>query len=203
MNDKPWDARLACHLVQPFQDGPFKPNHFTTLRLLTGLAGIVLIASGKAINSGAWLVVISNFLDHTDGELARLSGHMTRFGHYYDLSCDALITVGIFVAFGLGVRGGSGSELSIVLGTVAGLVIAAIFYMRHEMEQAEGKSAVQQARMAGFEAEDILYLLPLVTYTEVIYEFLMLAAVGAPIACIWVARQFLEFRERQRRDGLK
>jgi phosphatidylglycerophosphate synthase len=47
--------------------------------------------------------VISNFVDHTDGELARISGKSSKIGHFYDLAGDALITVLLFVSFGMAV----------------------------------------------------------------------------------------------------
>jgi archaetidylinositol phosphate synthase len=78
MEIKPWDARAAYFLVQPFKDSWVTPNHFTTLRLMAGLGSGVAFASGRWPNLGACLFVLSNFLDHTDGELARLSGKSSR-----------------------------------------------------------------------------------------------------------------------------
>lgn len=195
MLNKPWDARMARRLVQPFAGTALTPNTFTSLRLLTGISGIVLIASGDALNAGAWLIVVSNFLDHTDGEFARLTGKTTRFGHIYDLASDALITIGLFVGFGIGIRAGPSDYLPLVLGIVAGLAVTTIFYLRNDMEQAGGKRAIRQPRCAGFESEDILYLLPLVTHGGIVREFLIAAALGAPAAAAIVLWQFCRFRK--------
>ncbi|HEV3105536.1 MAG TPA: CDP-alcohol phosphatidyltransferase family protein, partial [Trinickia sp.] len=75
-----WDARLARRLVTPLKNTRITPNHLTTLRLLTGLAGAACLAQGGLTwtNAGALLVVLSNFLDHTDGELARISGKSSK-----------------------------------------------------------------------------------------------------------------------------
>ena len=83
----PWDARLARHLVWPLRHGPVTPNHLTTVRLGVGVAAAgAFMQGGYAwMNLGALLLVISNFLDHTDGELARMSGKTSRLGHWYDL----------------------------------------------------------------------------------------------------------------------
>lgn len=77
-------------LVRPLIKTWVTPNHLTTLRLLAGLAGVAALADGsyRWTNVGALLFVLSNFLDHTDGELARMSGKTSRFGHAYDLACD-------------------------------------------------------------------------------------------------------------------
>src|SRR6202453_3633231 len=100
-----WDARLARRLVTPLVNTFVTPNHLTTLRLLIGVAGALGFARGGFAwtNAGALLIVLSNFVDHTDGELARISGKSSRIGHFYDLACDALVTVLLFVGMGLGI----------------------------------------------------------------------------------------------------
>ena len=72
----PWDARLARRLVTPLKDSWISPNYLTTMRLAIGLlaAAAFVPASYGWSNLGAVLLVLSNFLDHTDGELARIAG---------------------------------------------------------------------------------------------------------------------------------
>ena len=191
MNSKPWDARISAWLVRPLVHSAVHPNVLTTLRLLVGMSGAVLLASGTAFNLGALLIVISNFLDHTDGELARMSGKTSRFGHNYDLVSDAMVIVGLFVGLGFGLHGVLGLR-SIAFGTIAGVAVAGIFHLRHIMEKESGKSAIQQAHVAGFETEDVLYLLPLVTLANHEKTFLLAAAVGAPVGLIIVAVQYFK-----------
>ncbi|ABF08682.1 phosphatidylglycerophosphate synthase [Cupriavidus metallidurans] len=185
-----WDARLARHLVRPLKDTRVTPNHLTTLRLIIGLAGIACIAQGSYAwtNFGALLVVISNFVDHTDGELARISGKSSKIGHFYDLASDALITVLLFVSFGMAVAAqGAGDGLgSVWRGTVAGLAVALIFFLRMRIESRVGKSGTKQASAGGFETEDVLYLLPLVTLADGIEPFLTAASIGAPLFAVLV-----------------
>ena len=185
-----WDARLARHLVRPLKDTRVTPNHLTTLRLIIGLAGIACIAQGRYAwtNFGALLVVISNFVDHTDGELARISGKSSKIGHFYDLASDALITVLLFVSFGMAVAAqGAGDGLgSVWRGTVAGLAVALIFFLRMRIESRVGKSGTKQASAGGFETEDVLYLLPLVTLADGIEPFLTAASIGAPLFAVLV-----------------
>ena len=68
---------------------------------------------------GAMLFVLSNFLDHTDGELARISGKSSRFGHAYDLACDAVIHVFVFIAIGYGLRHGPLGAWAVPMGALA------------------------------------------------------------------------------------
>jgi hypothetical protein len=58
-----------------------------------------------------WIRTLSRFGEfrflcdrHTNGigELARIGGKSSRIGHLYDLTCDALVTVMLFVGMGIG-----------------------------------------------------------------------------------------------------
>jgi archaetidylinositol phosphate synthase len=188
---RPWDARLARRLVTPLKDSRATPNHLTTVRLAVGLSAAAAFLPGTYgwTNIGALLLILSNFLDHTDGELARISGKTSRIGHIYDLASDALVTVLLFLAIGIGVGTHVGSLLQLppaFLGLVAGSAIALIFYLRMRIEALGGKAASQQGSLGGFETEDVLYLLPLVTLFNGLTNFLVAAAIGAPLFAAWV-----------------
>jgi len=73
-----------------------------------------------------------------------------------------------------------------VLGAAAGVAIALIFWLRMQIEDLAGKAASQQASMGGFETEDVLYLLPLVTLCNGVVPFLVAASIGAPLFALWV-----------------
>lgn len=185
-----WDARLARSLVRPLVDTAVTPNHLTTLRLLIGLAGALCLAQGGFgwINAGALLIVLSNFVDHTDGELARISGKSSKIGHFYDLAADALVTVALFASMGVGIvaAGGQMAAPPVLLGAVAGAAVALIFYLRMRIESFAGKAGTKQAFAGGFETEDVLYLLPLVTLTDGVEPFLLAASIGAQLFAAWV-----------------
>jgi len=188
---RPWDARLARRLVTPLKNTRATPNHLTTVRLAFGLAAAAAFLPGTYgwTNIGALLLILSNFLDHTDGELARISGKTSRIGHIYDLASDAVVTILLFLAMGIGVGAKVGSVLQMppaVLGLAAGSAIALIFFLRMRIEELAGKSASKQAALGGFETEDVLYLLPLVTVFNGLTPFLVAASIGAPLFAVWV-----------------
>ncbi len=197
MNSKPWDARFALWMVRPLSGTWVTPNHLPTLRLVVGLAAIAAFATGGLAALGALLFAASNLLDHTDGELARLTGKMSRTGHIYDLASDALLHVLLFISIAIGLmRSGAGAWV-LPAGIVAGAAVSAIFYMRNEIENRHGKTATRQPRFGGLEAEDILYLLPVVTLLDGLMAFLTAAAVGAPLAAVIVGWQFLQLRRAE------
>lgn len=195
MAQRPWDARLARRLVTPLKDSRATPNHLTTVRLAVGLAAAAAFLPGTYgwVNIGALLLILSNFLDHTDGELARISGKSSRIGHIYDLASDTVVTILLFLAIGIGVGTRVGSLLQLppaMLGLVAGSAVALIFYLRMRIEALAGKAASKQGSLAGFETEDVLYLLPLVTLFNGLTNFLVAAAIGAPLFAIWVIADY-------------
>lgn len=195
--NKPYDARLAAWLVTPLIDTAVTPNHLTFVRFVVGSAGAVMFALGDHPLAAALLVILSNFLDHTDGELARMSGKTSRFGHYFDLASDALVTVGMFVGIGIGLIDTLGARAA-WMGGAAGLAVAGIFHLRNIIETRHGKVATKQPRFAGFEAEDVLYLVPVVTLLGGLQAFLQAAAIGAPLAFVIVLVQYFVIERRPR-----
>jgi archaetidylinositol phosphate synthase len=198
---RPWDARLAQRLVAPLKNSWVTPNHLTTVRLLVGLVSAAAFLPGTYgwTNAAAVLMVVSNFLDHSDGELARISGKSSRAGHVYDLLSDAAVTVVIFVAIGVGVGAHTRAGLALppaMLGLIAGCAIALIFYLRMRIEDREGKAATRQASLGGFETEDVLYLFPIATLCDGTTPLLIAAALCAPLYAIWVV---FEYRRMTRR----
>lgn len=192
---RPWDARLARWLVGPLEHTWVRPNHLTTVRLAVGLGAAAAFVPGTYLwsNLAALLLVLSNFLDHTDGELARISGRSSRVGHVYDLASDAVVTILLFVAMGAGLaaRPAIALQLSpVLLGAAAGGAIALIFFLRMRIEDLAGKGANQQGSLGGFETEDVLYLLPVVTVCNGVGPFLVAAALGAPLFAIWVVSDY-------------
>jgi phosphatidylglycerophosphate synthase len=203
--DRPWDARLARRLVTPLADSWITPNVLTTVRLMIGLAAAAAFLPGSYgwSNLGAVLLVLSNFLDHTDGELARVNGKSSPIGHLYDLASDAAITILLFIAIGVGIDAQAGLSLPVppvLMGLAAGSAIALIFYLRMRIEQLAGKAASGQARLGGFETEDVLYLLPLVSLCDALTPFLIAASIGAPLFAVWVV---MDYRRMLRRPPQK
>ncbi|MGF6771719.1 phosphatidylglycerophosphate synthase [Paraburkholderia sp. GAS199] len=202
-----WDARLARRLVTPLVNTWVTPNHLTTLRLLIGLAGALCLAHGGFAwaNAGAFLIVLSNFVDHTDGELARIGGKSSRIGHFYDLACDAIVTVALFIGMGVGAGLAHFGELTVApgwLGAMAGVAIALIFFLRMRIEEMAGKAGTKQASVGGFETEDVLYLLPIVTLTSVVLPFVVVASIGAPLFAVWVMVDYWRVARRAARPAV-
>ena len=197
-NDKPLDARLAAWLVYPLRNTAVTPNHLTTIRLLTGIGAGALLASGvpALVNTGALCLALSNFLDHTDGELARITGKHSKAGHYYDLASDAGVNILLFAGIGIGIRHGSLGDVALLLGILAGVAVAAIFQLRLMIGSITGASKVAQPGVGLFEIEDVFYLLPLVAFFDALQPLLIAAAIGAPLFALWTLTDYLRLRRQ-------
>src|SRR5580698_3179734 len=200
---RPWDAQLARRLITPLKDSWVTPNNLTTVRLCVGLGAAAAFLPGTYgwSNIAALLLIASNFLDHTDGELARISGKSSRIGHLYDLASDAVVTIALFVAMGAGVASQRAWFFGLppaLLGAAAGIAIALIFWLRMQIESLGGKAASRQASMGGFETEDVLYLLPLVTLCNGVVPFVIAASIGAPLFAVWVIFDYRRLVRRTR-----
>jgi hypothetical protein len=66
------------------------------------------------------------------------------------------------------------------------------------IEDRVGKAASRQASLGGFETEDVLYLLPLVTLCNGVAPFLVVASICAPLFAIWVVIHYLRVVRRLR-----
>ena len=79
-----------------------------------------------------------------------------------------------------------------IMGCAAGISVAAIFHMRNKIENQIGKELARQPNKGGIEAEDILYFLPVITFLQFDYYFLLLASFGAPVFCLWVTKDYID-----------
>ena len=198
-NDKPLDAKLAAWLVYPLRNTAVTPNHLTTVRLLTGVVACSLLATGDPwlVNAGALCFAVSNFFDHTDGELARITGKTSKFGHYYDLASDAVVDILLFAGIGFGLMHGPLGTGALFMGILAGVAVAAIFQLRLMISNITGRFQIEQPNIGLFEIEDVFYLLPLITFFGFLQPFLVVAAVCAPVFALWTLRQYLRCKRGQ------
>ncbi len=199
MKKPPYDQRIARVLVRPLAATPVTPNHLTALTLLLGLAAAGLFARGDAgaANWGAALFVLARFLDHFDGELARLTRKTSRFGYYFDYASGAISYAALFAGIGVGLSGGALGGWALLLGAAGALsAIAAAFLnlgLDREMKLSDG-AAVGYPGIAGFELEDGIYLIAPFTWLGWIIPFFVACGVGAVLYCLWTAGTLLKLR---------
>ncbi len=198
MTGPPWDQRLARVLVRPLARTPVTPNHLTAASLLLALAGAGLFASGAAAADwGAGLFVLARFLDHCDGELARLTGKSSRFGYYFDYVTGAISYTALFAGMGIGLSGGALGGWALLLGAAGAASALISLFLNLDLDKrtelAEG-DAVGYPGVAGFELEDGIYLIAPITWLGWLVPFFVACGIGATVYCLWTATRLLRTR---------
>ena len=213
MKRVPWDQRIARAIVPLIARTPVTPNHLTATGLVLALVAAGLFASGHGVlaNWGAGLFVLSRFLDHFDGELARLKGIASRFGYYFDYLTGAISYSALFLGVGLGLSKGYLGAWAIALGaaaTMAALITMGLdihidrFEARGEGKETAGDGdAGGHPGYGGFEIEDGIYLLAPITWLGFLTPFYVLACGGASIYCAWKLARLVGLRREGARDS--
>ncbi len=158
-----------------------RPNHLTTLRLLTGLAACACLASGSA--AGAWwgggLWLVSAFLDRADGELARIGNLMSHNGHIYDFYTDVVVNALLFAAIGVGLRHSWLGAWAVPLGILAGGSMFILGLFSEWLERRSPPDTKAYSGRWGFDPDDALYLMGPLAWLGWLSPILVGAAVGA------------------------
>jgi len=196
----PWDQRLASIMVRPLTRTPVTPNQVTVFTLLLALAAAALFATGDetAANWAAGLFILARFMDHFDGELARLTGKTSRLGYYLDYAAGAVSYGGLFLGIGIGARDSFLGEWAIVLGlaAAAGAILSMFLNLRIDKQsQLEEGEAVGYPGFAGFELEDGIYLIGPITWAGFLTLFFVLSAAGAVVYTLWTLTMALRGRQ--------
>jgi choline kinase/phosphatidylglycerophosphate synthase len=180
---------MARPLVRPMIGTRLRPNHLTTLRLLSGLAACACFASGgrTAIIWGGGLWLVSAFLDRADGELARLGKLMSPGGHRYDYYTDTLINALFFGATGIGLRHSWLGLWSVPLGLIAAVSMMLCGIFSERLERLSPPGTRTYAGRFGFDPDDALYLMGPLAWLGWLSPVLIGAAVCASIIMVIIA----------------
>ncbi len=200
MSHDTWIHRIARVGVRPLVGTPVTPNHVTTLRLVTGLAATAAFAVGSRDGQviGGAIFLFSMILDRADGELARLAGKSSAWGHKYDLVVDAFCNAVIFAGIGFGLRHGGLGHWATAMGAVAGLAVAIILWIVLRTEELAGERAAEFRSTAGFDPDDAMLVVPLTAWIGWVQGLIVAAFVGAPLFALFM---YARFRRRVRETG--
>jgi hypothetical protein len=194
-----WTHRLARPLVRPLVGTWVRPNHLTTLRLLSGLAACVGFAagtrSGMAWGGGLWLV--SAFVDRADGELARIGHLESAAGHIYDYVVDNVVNAAFFAAIGFGLRGGWLGGWSVPLGLLSGGALLLCNWWSELLERRSPPATRAYAGRWGFDPDDALYLMAPCAWLGWLPPILLGAAMTTPVVAAVTGLRLLNIRRAQ------
>ena len=183
MSHNTWIHRGVRILVRPLAKTPVTPNQITTLRLLTGIGAAAAFAVGEIFwqNVGGVIFVLSLVLDRADGELARLGGKSSLWGHRFDLISDGLANGLVFVGIGVGLRESVLAYWALPMGVLAGGAVSAVLWLVVRVESSQGLRALELPPAGGFDADDAMLAVPIAVWLGGAVPLLIAAAIGAPV----------------------
>ena len=199
MKNPPYDQRIARVLVRPLARLGVTPNQVTAVSLVLalGAGGLFAVGDAPAIHWAAGLFVLARFLDHFDGELARLTGKTTRFGYYFDYAVGGLAHAALFAGIGWGLAGGPLGGWALALGLAGCASALRAMGLNLDLDRQLGLGeceAVGYSGWAGFELEDGIYLLAPVTWLGWLEPFFIAAGIGAGVYLLWTLGRVLRAR---------
>ncbi|MBI2152768.1 MAG: CDP-alcohol phosphatidyltransferase family protein [Candidatus Rokubacteria bacterium] len=138
---------------------PVTPNQVTLLSLALGLAAAWMLWPARPASAlaGFVLYLLAVVVDHSDGEVARLTFQESAFGEWLDFTTDTVIHAALVL--GMGVTASRvGEPTMLVAGAVAafGVILSALF-ARFLPEEASGEERLATV-LKGLGTRDLFYL---------------------------------------------
>lgn len=191
----PLDQRLASVLVRPLAKTSVTPNQITAFSLVLSLGGAGLLAwdEGSARHWGAGIFLLSRFIDHMDGELARLTGQTSRFGYFFDGIVGVIAYAALFIGMGIGLWRGGMEIWTLILPVVAGIAITVNAALQFRMEATMDNPPPTYPSWGPFELEDGVYLIGPIVWLGFLYP-LFLVGCFATIAYLTIRTAQAVFR---------
>ncbi len=196
-----WTHALARAAIRPLLGTRVRPNHLTTLRLLSGAGACVAFALGTPAGTG-WggaLWLLSGFLDRADGELARVGRMMSPGGHRYDYLVDMGVNAAFFAAIGIGLRHGALGAWAMPLGALTCLCMLACGWLSEAYEARSAPGVRTWSGAWGFHPDDALFLLAPAAWLGWLAPLLVAAAAGTTAITLVTGTRLLLLLRRQRR----
>ena len=192
MKRLPYDQRLARRLVRPLARLGVTANQLTWATLVLALLAAGLLATGDpaACAWGAGLFALSRFLDHFDGELARLTGSSSKFGYYLDYVAGGLSYAALFAGIGIGLSDDDLGGWALLLAAAGAIAAIGSLFLNLELDRRSGLEdgeAIGYPGFAGFELEDGIYLIAPITWVGLLEPFFVAAGISATCYLIWTA----------------
>ncbi len=188
-SDSFMDRWVSRHISRQFTrlliDTPVTPNQITWMHLVAGVGSAWFFYQGTYVLGmiGAVLLMISAWLDNTDGEVARLRFQQSRFGMILDIIGDNVVHWAVFLGIGWGVARATGNDIYILCGllSVVGAVIS-LWLLRASVFQKRGGGEYESS---GWEEElanrDFLYFLLVMALVDQLNIFIAITAVGSNV----------------------
>lgn len=184
---------ISRHLTRMFLATPLTPNQITIFSLMLGLISAWCFSQGNRMMdlSASALLLLSAWIDCTDGEIARLKCMESKLGGQLDILSDNLVHFAVFFGIGMGLYHSTGNSLHIlaggfaVLGSLISFVLLSSSVIQKKSQANAGGS--QNKNFADQLANrDFIYFLFIMAVIGRLDIFLTLTAVGANVFALYL-----------------
>lgn len=128
--------RIINAMVRGLASAGVHPNILTTVGVTINVGCAVLFGLGEFFWAGVVLIV-ANLFDMLDGNVARLTGNVTKFGSFLDSTLDRLSDMVVFVGIMIFYAGNS-PQHSLLNVTLAGTGMTASVMVSYTTARSEG-----------------------------------------------------------------
>ena len=188
-SDSFMDRWVSRHFSRQFTrlliDTAVTPNQITWMHVVAGVSSAWFFYQGTyaMVVVGAVLLMISSWLDATDGEVARLRFQQSRFGMLLDVIGDNVVHWAVFLGIGWGAAHITGNVIYIYCGVLS--VIGAVISFWLLGASVFKKRGGGDYEPSGWEDElanrDFLYFLFVMALLNQLNIFIAITAVGSNI----------------------
>ena len=195
--DKTITRFFSRQLTRLFLQTPLSPNMITILSLFIGLISAVFFLQGTNESSiiGAGLLLLSAWIDCTDGEVARLKFSESKIGGKLDILCDNLVHFSVFFAIGIGLHQSTGNNIFIFFGALAvfGSLVSFLILSSSIIDKKEKVSAdtvdlkKKNTLTDNIANRDFIYFLFFMSLIGRVDIFICITAFGSNIFAIYLA----------------
>ncbi|MDH5763852.1 MAG: CDP-alcohol phosphatidyltransferase family protein [Nitrospinota bacterium] len=186
-----WVSRFfSRQFTRLFIDTPVTPNQVTWMHLVVGVGSAWFFYQGtySMVVAGAVLLMISAWLDATDGELARLRFQQSRFGMILDIIGDNVVHWAVFLGIGWGAAQITGDPIYKYCGvfSVAGAVLSFLLLQASVFQKRGGGSYEPSGWEDELANRDFLYFLLVMALVNQLNIFIAITAVGSNVFAAYV-----------------
>ncbi len=202
---------LSRQFTRFFLRTPLTPNMITLISLFLGLGSAACFLMGTYASgiAGAVLLLISAWVDCTDGEVARLKFKESKIGQMLDIVSDNIVHCAVFIAIGLGLFKATGNSIYQTLGifAVLGSLVSFAFLCKEitESKSRAAKSNVESAASSSLVESmanrDFTYFLLFMALIGQLGIFITVTAIGANVFAGYLL--FIKWRPAKERHQEK
>ena len=184
---------ISRQLTRLFLKTPLTPNQITFLSLMIGLGSAFFFYQGTFFSgiTGALLLLVSAWVDCTDGEIARLKFMETPWGARFDILCDNIVHCIVFFTIGMGLFFSTGDAWYklygglAVFGSLVSFLLLSGIIVRKKQEASQGNTT--ETTLADQIANrDFTYFLFVMACIGRLDIFILLTAIGSNIFALYL-----------------